>query len=114
MRKVRYAVAKTYELIPDTGKVVPLGNGSCTLFFHSGRYYAVGSLCPHQNASLEGALAQSGQVICRRHGYRFDLKTGDCLTIGGYGLPTFEVHTEETTVFVTTWEFSSESDSESP
>lgn len=108
MRKVRYAVARTDELLPDTGKVVPLGAGSCTLFYHNGRYYAVGSLCPHQNAPLDGAPARNGEIICRRHGYRFDLKTGDCLTIGGYGLPTFEVHAEEETIFVTTWEFDSD------
>ena len=107
MRKVRYAVAKVGELPSDSGKIVPLGadGGTCALFHHAGGYYAVGSLCPHQNAPLEGAPAQNGQVVCRRHGYCFDLKTGDCLTVGGYGLPTYETSIEGDTIFVSLWEF---------
>ena len=104
MRKVRYAVGKVGDVIPDIGKVVSLGEGRCALFLHEGRYYAVGDLCPHQNAPLEGAPARNREVICRRHGYRFDLKTGDCLTIGGYGLPTYEVDIEDNTIFVSCWE----------
>jgi 3-phenylpropionate/trans-cinnamate dioxygenase ferredoxin subunit len=107
MRKARYAVAKTTEVEPDVGRVVKLGGdgGECTLFTHAGRWYALGSLCPHQNASLDGAEVQSGQVICRRHGYRFDLKTGDCVTLGGYGLPVYTVEIEGDTIFVSVWEY---------
>lgn len=106
MRKARYAVAKAEELMPDTGKVVRIGEkGTCALFFHQGTYYAVGSLCPHQNASLEGAPAQEGAVICTRHYYRFQLKSGDCLTVGGYGLPTFETDVQDGIVYVNVWEY---------
>ena len=106
MQKTRYAVAQVDEVLPDTGKTVRLGpDGECTLFHHAGRWYAVGSLCPHQNAPLDGAIAQNGCVTCRRHGYRFDLKTGDCVTLGGYGIPVFEVTIEATTIYVSVWEF---------
>ena len=106
MRKARYAVAQIGEVPPDVGKVVPLGNGGdCTLFYHAGKWCAVGSVCPHQNASLDGAPAEGGYVTCRRHGYRFDLKTGDCATVGGYGIPVFEVSLDADTVYVSVWEF---------
>lgn len=106
MRKARYAVAKTGEIVPDTGKIVPLGpGGECALFYHQGKYYAVGSLCPHQNAPLEGARAEDGAIVCRRHCYRFDLKSGDCLTLGGYALPTFPVEIQDDTIYVTGWEY---------
>lgn len=106
MRKIRYAVAHVGDILPDVGKVVPLGpEGACTLFYHNGKWSAVGSLCPHQNASLDGAPAQGGYVTCRRHGYRFDLKSGDCATIGGYGIPVFDVSIDADTVYVSVWEF---------
>jgi nitrite reductase/ring-hydroxylating ferredoxin subunit len=106
MRKVRYAVAQVSDVVPDVGKVVPLGpGGACTLFHHRGKWSAVGSLCPHQNASLDGAPAEGGYVICRRHGYRFDLKSGDCATLGGYGIPVFDVSVDSDTVYVSVWEF---------
>ncbi len=108
MRKIRFKVASENEVEEDLGKIVPLGEdgGTCALFRHQGRYYAVGSLCPHQNASLQDAqIDETGQVVCLRHGYRFDLKTGDCTTLGGYGLPTFETSVENGEVFVSFWEY---------
>ncbi len=107
MRKVRYAAAKISELTPDVGHVVPLGadGGDCALFYHQGRCHAVGSLCPHQNASLDHAPARNGRAICPRHGYAFDLTTGDCATIGGYGVPVFDVQVEGDTIYVSVWNF---------
>ena len=106
MRKVRYAVAKIEEVVPDCGKIVKIGEeGECALFLHEGKYYAVGSICPHQNASLENAPAREGQVVCRRHGFCFDLKTGDCRTMGGYGIPVYTVDIEGDTISVGVWEY---------
>lgn len=107
MRKARYAVAKVSELVPNTGLVVRLGDkgGECALFLHEGKPFAVGSLCPHQNASLDGSTVEHGCVVCRRHGYRFSLTTGDCLTLGGYGLPTYETQIEGDMVYVSVWEY---------
>jgi nitrite reductase/ring-hydroxylating ferredoxin subunit len=106
MRRARYAVAKASEVAPDTGTIVPLGaNAECALFCHKGQWFATGSLCPHQNTPLEGAPALNGEVVCNRHGYRFDLKSGECRTIGGYGLPVYQVDIEDDTVFVSVWEF---------
>ena len=88
------------------GTVVKLGErGECALFYDAGTWRAVGSLCPHQNASLEGAEVSGGQVVCKRHGYRFDLTTGDCTTIGGYGLPVFSVKEQDGELFVTYCEY---------
>jgi len=106
MRKARYAVAKTGDIVPDTGTIVRLGSsGECALFCHKDRWHATGSLCPHQNAWLEGAPVEDGAVVCQRHGYRFDLATGDCITVGGYGIPVFPVDIEGDTVFVSVWEY---------
>lgn len=111
MRKVKQPVCKVQDLPESEGRVVPLGvvGGECALFRSGDRIYAVGSLCPHQNTPLDGAPMEFGpggsEIVCLRHGYRFDPRTGDCLTIGGYGLPVFEVVVEEGTVFVSYWQY---------
>lgn len=109
MEKRRYEVGKLSELKPDRGKTVALGESGeeCTLFLHEGKVYAVGSLCPHQNAPLDGAPSQRGQVLCVRHFYCFELATGNCTTAGGYGIPTYEVTLEEDTISVWNWDFDS-------
>lgn len=115
MRKVRYAAGRLSELTIDVAKTVPLtkeveteanrsgsssDGGKCTLVLTGGKVYAVGSLCPHQNAPLDGAKVEGGRLVCRRHGYCFDLKTGDCTTIGGYGIPVYETEVDHETDIV--------------
>lgn len=47
----------------------------------NGEYYATGNFCPHKGASLsEGALC--GHIIeCGLHGWQFDVRSGECLTV---------------------------------
>lgn len=102
---MRYAVARTGDISPDRGAIVRLGDGECALFCHGGRWHATGSLCPHQNSLLQDAPVEDGEIVCTRHGYRFNLRTGACTTLGGYGLPVYPVEVEDETIFVTVWEF---------
>lgn len=92
------------EFAPETSRIVSLGDGECLVVRHGGKWYAVGSLCPHQNAPLQNSTLENGCIVCRRHGYRFDLKSGECRTIGGYGIPTYAIHLEGEAVIVTVWE----------
>lgn len=80
----------------DPHSIVP----SCTLVRIGNTCFAVGSICPHQNATFDSAKIHNGCIVCRRHGFAFDLKTGDCTTLGGYGIPTFEVAIENDIVYV--------------
>lgn len=43
-----------------------------------GEYVATSSMCPHEDVSLLGCKRRGAAVICRGHGYRFDLRTGAC------------------------------------
>ncbi len=104
LAKVRYTVGTQEEFPPESSRIVPLGEGECLVVRHRDKFYAVGSLCPHQNAPLNNCPLESGEIICRRHGYRFDLKTGDCRTIGGYGIPVYPIHLEGDSVIVTAYE----------
>lgn len=44
----------------------------------AGDYLATSSMCPHEDVSLVGCKRRGSQVICRGHGYRFDLRSGAC------------------------------------
>ena len=102
MRKAEYPLVPLSELTPDHTEIftLPEGKGEIALALHNGKVYAFGSLCPHQNASLQDAPVEKGCVVCKRHGYRFDLKSGDCRTIGGYGIPVYETEVRDGIVTV--------------
>jgi|GEM_PF-1165503 len=111
MRRVSYPVCSLGDIPDDRALVVSLGegNGECAvLFVNSGEprtVAAIGSLCPHQNASLHDAAISEGVVTCRLHGYRFDVKTGDCLTLGGYGIPVYTTAVVSDIVYVSYWNY---------
>lgn len=45
-----------------------------------GTFWATEIACKHQNADLVNEGRWEGdQVICRRHGWKYDLRTGECL-----------------------------------
>ncbi|MCI0335594.1 MAG: non-heme iron oxygenase ferredoxin subunit [Planctomycetes bacterium] len=76
-------VAKTSE-IPDPGQLlVEVGERLVVLIHAAGHWYALDDICTHDGGPLsEGPLdAQSGTIVCPRHGAKFDIRTGAALTM---------------------------------
>ena len=46
--------------------------------------YAVEDRCTHDGESFAGAQVESCELICPRHGARFDLRSGEALTPPAY------------------------------
>jgi naphthalene 1,2-dioxygenase ferredoxin component len=65
----------------------------------NGEYYATDNFCPHRGAPLsEGAMF--GHVVeCGLHGWQFDVRNGECLTVRER-IKTFAVKTRDGMVFV--------------
>lgn len=56
--------------------------------------FAVPALCPHQLGPLQAGTIADGCVTCPWHGYRFDLRTGECRSgqaLRLHDLPAVEV-----------------------
>jgi nitrite reductase (NADH) small subunit len=67
---------------PGAGVSLDLPDGDQLAVFNvDGEYYAIENFCPHKGAPLsEGQLC--GHVVeCSWHGWQFDVRTGDCLTV---------------------------------
>jgi nitrite reductase (NADH) small subunit len=64
------------------------------LFNVDGEYYAIENFCPHKGAPLsEGQLC--GHIVeCSWHGWQFDVRTGECLTVNEK-VKTYNVRNEE-------------------
>jgi nitrite reductase/ring-hydroxylating ferredoxin subunit/Fe-S cluster biogenesis protein NfuA len=57
--------------------------------------------CPHRGISVDSRdIEADGILTCYRHGYRFDLATGDCLSFPGLKLESHEVKIAEGRVMV--------------
>lgn len=70
------AVARTEEIAPGAFKVVEVDGAMVAVFNVDGQYYAIDDACTHDGASLAGGEVQGDEVVCPRHGARFNIRTG--------------------------------------
>lgn len=74
--------------VSELGEGVPLSaevDGVTVVVVRCGSdLYAVEDRCTHDGESFAGAEVESCELICPRHGSRFDLRTGDALTPPAY------------------------------
>lgn len=71
-----------------------------------GRLRAMEVVCRHQNADLTQGRRDGDVVTCPRHGWRYDLRTGECLTEPWARLRSFALEVRDGEVFVSTSPFS--------
>lgn len=88
-------VAKASEFPPGTWKTVDVDDVLIAVFNLDGQFYAIEDICTHDGDTLTGGEVEGNQIICPRHGARFDITTGEVLAEPAYeDLPTFPVRIE--------------------
>ena len=92
----------------DGGRVDDLPVGTCktidlpegrelALYNVNGEFYATENFCPHKGAPLAAGTLCEHTIECDWHGWQFDVRTGECLTVTEK-LKTYEVVVEEGSV----------------
>lgn len=66
----------------------------------NGVFYGIEGDCKHMKASLVGGRIHQGTVTCLMHGWRYDLKTGFCLTDAVFRLKTYPIEIENDDIYV--------------
>ena len=59
---------------------LPDGN-EVAVFNVDGEFYAIDNSCPHKGAPLSEGQICGHIVECALHGWQFDVRTGECLTV---------------------------------
>jgi 3-phenylpropionate/trans-cinnamate dioxygenase ferredoxin subunit len=72
----------TVSSIPDPGRVIVEIDDRVVVLFHvGGTFYCIDDVCTHDGGPLGEGLLEGHQVACPRHGARFDIRTGQALTM---------------------------------
>jgi nitrite reductase (NADH) small subunit len=87
-------VARVSALPPGMGTVVTVKGQELAVFNLQGRFHAVDNRCPHQDYPLGMSPIFDNSVICIGHGWRFDIKSGECHSVPGVRVQTYEVMVE--------------------
>jgi nitrite reductase/ring-hydroxylating ferredoxin subunit len=51
------------------------------LYNVDGEFFATENFCPHKGARLAGGILCGHVIECDWHGWQFDVRTGECLTV---------------------------------
>ncbi|MHA2612217.1 MAG: non-heme iron oxygenase ferredoxin subunit [bacterium JZ-2024 1] len=71
------------------------------IFYIEGKFYAVDDTCTHAQASLSQGEVEGKVVVCPQHGAKFDLTTGEALSLPAvFPVRTYPVAVEADSVFL--------------
>lgn len=78
------------------GATVELKDGAEVAVFNAdGKFYALENFCPHKGIPLADSPIRGAAVACERHGWLFDLKSGECLKKKSCSIESYEVRVED-------------------
>ncbi|GAP11163.1 ferredoxin subunits of nitrite reductase and ring-hydroxylating dioxygenases [Bellilinea caldifistulae] len=96
-----YTVAKVEDLPPGERLFVEIGDVSIVVFNIAGKYFAIGDVCTHDDGPLGDGELDGHQIICPRHGARFDVRNGKVLSLPAVvDIPTYPVRVTENDIEV--------------
>jgi nitrite reductase/ring-hydroxylating ferredoxin subunit len=87
-------VARVSAVPSGMGTVVTVKGQDIAIFNVQGKFYAVDNRCPHQDYPLGMSPIFDNLVICIGHAWRFDIKTGECFSVPGVRVQTYELVVE--------------------
>jgi cell fate regulator YaaT (PSP1 superfamily)/nitrite reductase/ring-hydroxylating ferredoxin subunit len=93
-------LAKKSEVEPGKAIVADLGGPKVALFNVDGVYHVLSNECGHQGGPLGEGKLEGFSVVCPWHQWKFDVTTGNCLSVGGSSVRKYEVAAAGDDLFV--------------
>ena len=76
--------AAAADIAPGSWTTVDVDGVEVAVFNVDGDFYAIEDVCTHDYGTLTGGCLEGAQVVCPRHGARFDVRTGEALCPPAY------------------------------
>lgn len=89
-------VGKAESVPPGRGATVKLKDGTeLALYNIGGSFHAIENFCPHKGYPLADSRLYGSIVECNLHGWRFDVRSGECFTEKKCSIESYEVKIED-------------------
>lgn len=75
------AVASENELPNGERIFVQVDDLTIVVFNIAGKYFAIGDVCSHDNGPVGEGEVEGFEIICPRHGARFDVRNGKVVAL---------------------------------
>ncbi|MBE3144371.1 MAG: non-heme iron oxygenase ferredoxin subunit [Planctomycetes bacterium] len=95
--KLEYVEIAPVDQLTDGERLfVELGGKSIVLFNLAGKLFAIGDVCSHDNGPVGDGEIEENEIICPRHGARFDIRTGKATSLPALvDIPAYPVRVME-------------------
>ncbi len=95
--KLEYVEIAPFDQIPNGERLfVELGGKSIVLFNLAGKLFAIGDVCSHDNGPVGDGEIEENEIICPRHGARFDIRTGKATSLPAVvDIPSYPVREKD-------------------
>jgi len=81
-KEVEFVVVAAESELPNGKRIfVSVDNFNIVVFNIAGKYFAIGDLCSHDNGPVGEGELEGNEIICPRHGARFDVRSGRVLAM---------------------------------
>ncbi len=92
----KVTIGKITDVPSGRGATVKLKDGTeVALFNVGGKFYAIENFCPHKGYPLADSRLYGSTVECDLHGWRFDVRNGECFTKKSCSIESYEVIIED-------------------
>jgi len=80
--KVEYVQIAPADELPDGERIfLEVESRQIVLFNLAGKFFAIGDVCSHDNGPVGDGEIEDEEIICPRHGGRFDITTGKATSL---------------------------------
>lgn len=92
----KITVGKVESVPPGRSATVQLkGGAELAIFNVDGTFHAVENFCPHKGYPLADSILSDNTIECVFHGWRFDVRSGECFTKKNCSIESFKVVVED-------------------
>ncbi len=92
----KITVGKVEAVPAGRGATVKLKDGTQVALFNvGGSFHAIENFCPHKGYPLADSRLYGNIVECDLHGWRFDVRNGECFTRKDCSIEKYEVVIED-------------------
>jgi len=91
-----FRIAKVVDIPAGERLFFEIGGQPIVLFALNGEFLATGDVCTHDGGSIGEGEVVGDEIVCPRHGARFNIKTGAVLSLPAViDIPIYPVRIKE-------------------
>ena len=91
-----FEIAPADQLPPGERMFLEIEGKSIVLLNLAGTLFAIGDVCSHDNGPVGDGEIEENEIICPRHGARFDIRTGKVTSLPAVvDIPAYPVRVKD-------------------